>query len=270
MEITQEDLLLVLKSVKEELVNEEKEAEKLKAAAEASESSASETTEDSSPVAKKAAAECSESESESESSESSAPEKKKSAEVEQEQPADLYETYVGLGKESPDELKNHFIAAAMASMAQVGHDMGTAWTSFKSAQEEVKLKSAEQPDAIAKEVAEAKAVAAQAQEQNKALVEKNTVLEKSLKDTDAKIAELTVKFAQLASKPEQAQAASVKVTDPSAQVIVKAPQEIVKSLADAAKSDTLDDKDREIITRYTLRSKMTAELQEFFKKIGSK
>lgn len=269
MDITQEDLLLVLKSVKEDLVNEELEAQKLKAAAEASESSSS-STEDSSPAPmKKAAAECSESESESSES-SDSPEKKKSAETEQEAPVDLYSTYLGLGQENINDLKDHLIAATMASMAHAGKDMSGAWSAFKSAKEEVITKSAEeQAQEIAKEVAATKQFAEQVQAQNQKLVEQNTVLEKSLKETNEKVSALTVKFAELAKQPQTAQAASVKVTESAPQVIVKTSQEIVKSLADISRSDKLDDKDREIVSKYTMRPYMTPELQEFFKKIGS-
>lgn len=270
MDITQEDLLLVLKSVKEELVQEELAA---KAAAESSESSSSssspvakkaeasesssESTEDSSPVAKKA--EASESCSESETK---MPEKKKSEpEVAPEAPADLYETYVGLGQESLEELKNHSIAANMALLAHAGRDMSSSWEAFKSAKEEVIQKSAEQ-EAL-------ESFSAEVEAKNQELVEKNQVLEKSLQETNEKIAQLTAKFAELAKQPQPAQAATVKVDSTEAQVIVRNPQEIVKSLADAAKSETISDKDREIISKYTMRPKMTPELQEFLKKIGS-
>jgi hypothetical protein len=270
MELTQEDLLLVLKSVKDELVNEELEAAKLKAAAESSESSTS--TSDSSPVAmkEKAAMESSESSSETSTDEKKPFEKKKSAEDEQVEAVDLYQTYVGLGQENPEDLKNHLIAATMASMAHAGQDMSNAWTAFKSAKEVVVAKSAEEVDqALTQEIAAAKEFAAKVEQQNQQLVEQNTTLEKSLKETNDKVAELSAKFAELAKQPQTAQAASVKPFDNAPKFIVKQSADIVKSLAEHAKSDKCDDKDREIITRYTLRPSMTPELQEFFKKIGS-
>lgn len=277
-DITQEDLLLVLKSVKDELVAEEQEAQKAakeKAEKESSESSSS--TEDSSPAPmKKAAKEESESsETSTESSKAKPFEKKKSAEevqveqVEQE-PVDLYQTYVGLGQESIEDLKNHSIAANMALLAHAGQDMTNHWTAFKSAKEDLVVKSAEEIDqALQAEIEAAKAFAAKTEDANQKLVEQNTVLEKSLKETQEAVAQLTVKFAELAKQPQASQAATVKTSAPEQQVLVSNPQDIVKSLADAALKDGLTDKDRELITRYTIRPKMTEELKDLLKKIGS-
>lgn len=289
--ITQEDLQFILKSIQEDLAKEAVDKEKAqKAKAENSESSeSSEDSESSKKEKAKAAAEdsCSE---DSESSES--PDEKKKTEgfkykkkSEQDQAVgastvdaepnaqsetqDLHQIYTGLNQ---DEFNQHLVASVLAAITRAGNDMSGAWQAYKSNKEADVIKKSEQEQVVTpQEVAQAEKYVAMLESQNTQLADQVKVLEKSQKDSADKLAELTAKIEKLSIKPADSQAVSVKTIEVAPQVAFKGPQDIVKSLAEVAKSESLDEKDREIIGRYTLRPRMTEELKEFFnKKMGTK
>ena len=263
MEINQEELELILKSIQEELIKE-------KAEAEASESESESTDE----KKKKKEAEESESESESEVSKSQVAKEVHKAEdsspaaIPDSVDADLFQVYSGL---PADDVRNHLVAAVFGSLATGGHDMSSAWTAYKSACEGTMEKSKTEALVLGQnsaEVAAAEKYVSELETQNQKLVQSNAQLEKSLKETVDRVSKMEDNFKKLSGKPQESQAATAKFVEADTMVF-KAPADIVKSLQEVSTRRDLSDEDRSVISRYTLRPRMSQELNEFFKKIGT-
>lgn len=269
MDIVQSDIEMILKSIQNEILEEKELKEKAKKAAESTESSTTssskspmESSAESSPAMAKSiltpgvpldkGADCG-------VTPGNGGVVKSQGDVAQAvEDEDLHQMYSGL---EPTELKDHLLAAVMASLSHAGHNTQGLWTAYKSASE------AEQPI----EVDDGQTQQMQALSQhiqtlekgNDALVKQNQDLVKSVQEQNTKIVDLMGKFETLASKPQAQQAVTAKTSEDQ---IVLDRSGIVKSLAELAKKD-LSESDRDLVTKYTLRPAMTKELSDFIKRV---